>query len=208
MLQKIFGGDSSDEEESRPIRARPRKPRQQQQPTSELTETTPLNKTRKLSRDQEEDDQLITSPASTVPPPLHPAPPEPYLSISKPPLSTHTQPSPPIMLPPPSPERPKKPAFKPRSEEEEEGLAAVLRGEPPDKEDIALLRLALGQMKSEGEEMVGGVSWAYHPHDILSYPCTIAPPPPTLLTHIYSLMLFFLTWPTTPRSPAHQTEAV
>lgn len=79
-------------------------------------------------------------------------------------LSTAVEP------PPPAPVEPvKRPMFKARCLEEEEKLARGLLGDPPDREDIVMLRLALGRMKGEGEELVGGVSWSYHPHDILSF---------------------------------------
>ena len=69
-----------------------------------------------------------------------------------------------IMMPKPAPARPQ---FKKRlvSGDEEILQRVVERG--PDKEDVQMFRLAFGRMKSDRNEMVAEVSWAYYPHNIL-----------------------------------------
>lgn len=166
MLQKIFGGDSDSEEEedNEPIRSRQKRSRQ---PTTSDLQTTPITKARKLSSNQKEEDYL--SPGIDQPPPLTSPSPRSPLSIHpqlSSPMATTTLLSPPSTLPIPEP--PKKPSFKPRSIEDEEHLVRDLKKNAPDKEDIIMLRLALGQLKNKEAELVGGVNWSYHPHDILS----------------------------------------
>lgn len=69
-----------------------------------------------------------------------------------------------IMKPKPTPPRPQ---FKKRLVSGDEEILQRVMERGPDKEDVQMFRLALGRMKSDGDEMVMGVSWAYYPHNIL-----------------------------------------
>ena len=153
MLQKIFG-DTSESEDSEPIRPanRHRKP----------GKTLGSDALTKPARKPPKDDVLAPhhKPGS---PPLSPVG-----DITPLPLQLKVVSTSPVPPPPPV-ESPKRPMFKARSQEDEERLIQALREDAPSKEDIALLRLALGRMKGERAEMVGGVNWAYHPHDILPW---------------------------------------
>ena len=180
LLQKIFGGSESEEEEqeeegdSEPIRSRAKNRRK----FSSDTEPTLSEKSRKPPKDVKaehaegddnaasQDDFRTTSsgPLPLVSPVLLL---QPKITLNKVAVSPHRLPA--AVQPPP----PKKPMFKTRSLEEEEQLVRGLRADPPDREDIALLRLALGRMKEKGEGLVGGVSWTFHPPDILSRVCLV-----------------------------------
>ena len=63
---------------------------------------------------------------------------------------------------------PPKPVGKKRSAREEETLLRSAHEKGWDREDIQMMRLAFSKLKSQGDELVRGVSWAYYPHDILS----------------------------------------
>lgn len=159
MLQKIFG-ESEEEEEEEGAELRPQK--QLLPVTNTTTTTVPPPKTRKpLKRKREEGS--LTPPeiaTTTSPPPTTEA------------LHQVTPPQKPVAPPTPAltkEEEPKRPMFKSRGEEEEEKLVGRMRDELPDKEDVAMFRLALRRLKEEGAELVGGVSWAHYPHDILSF---------------------------------------
>lgn len=79
-----------------------------------------------------------------------------------------------IIKPKPAPPRPQ---FKKRLVSGDEEILRKVMERGPDKEDVQMFRLALGRMKSDGDEMVMGVSWAYYPHNILlceNLPCSQA----------------------------------
>ena len=185
LLQKIFGGSESEEEEEQeeeeeeeegdgePVRSRAKKRRK----FSSDTEPTLSEKSRKPPKDvktepAEGDDNVASQDdfrtTNSGPLPLvSPVLLQPKITLNKVAVSSHRLPA--AVQPPP----PKKPMFKTRSLEEEEQLVCGLRADPPDREDIALLRLALGRMKEKGEGLVGGVSWTFHPPDILSRVCLV-----------------------------------
>ena len=185
MLQRIFGG-SEESEDSEPVRTRP--PKKQRRLSSNEVPTFP-EKTVKSPEDllKEEICQEHRTTASGPDIGIEASLPlEPHISLR----TTVESPSAPVAPV-------KRPMFKARCPEDEEKLACGLLGDPPDREDIVMLRLALGRMKGEGEELVGGVSWAYHPHDILSL----------VIVNVTSCCVCVsLTPPTAPWSPAHQAE--
>ena len=153
LLQKIFGESEDDEEEGAESEMRLQKDR----PVTPTKTRAPG----KRRREEMSPQNITTTTAPPSPPPptddvLHPLtpPPEPL--------------APPTQTPPK--EEPKRPKFKPRGEREDERSVREAREEPLDKEDIAMLRLALGRLREEGAGLVGGVNWAYHPNDILSFP--------------------------------------
>ena len=148
MLQKIFG-ESEDEEEGEESEMRDRP-------------VTPT-KTRAPGKKMREE---MSQPTTTAPP--SPPPTDNVLRQLTPPPEPL---APPTQAPPK--EEPKRPMFKPRGEREEERSVREAREEPMDKEDIAMLRLALGRLREEGAGLVGGVNWAYHPNDILSFPISM-----------------------------------
>ena len=174
MLQKIFG--ESDEEEEEEDRS--------------AMDTAP--KTKKLTKRRREEGSLSPREMTSTPP-LQTLLPRPLSPPMKP---MHV--APPTLTPPK--EEPRKPMFKPRGEGEEERVLSQLTEGALDKEDLAMLRLALGRMGEEGVGLVGGVNWAYHPCDILSI---------SIVSVFFVQILpffFFLTPPTSPRSPAHQAK--
>ena len=176
MLQKIFG-ESEDEEEGEESEMRDRP-------------VTPT-KTRAPGKKMREE---MSQPTTTAPP--SPPPTDDVLR----PLTPPPEPlAPPTQAPPK--EEPKRPMFKPRGEREEERSVREAREEPMDKEDIAMLRLALGRLREEGVGLVGGVNWAYHPNDILSFPISVC----TFMFPSLGLCAF-LTPPTFNWSPAPQAE--
>ena len=114
----------------------------------------------------EDDEPSNTRETVSTPPPSHT-----HTNLPHPPSTSEM--APPTSTPPKSPPRikdqPRKPLFKPRGECEDGSLVRGVWAESPDKEDVVMLRLALGRLIDEGAELVGGVNWAYHPHNILSY---------------------------------------
>ena len=224
MLQKIFG--ESEEEEEEEEEGAELRPQKQLLPLTDTTATIPPPKTRKpLKRKREEGSLTPPEIAATSPPPTTEA------------LCQVTPPQKPVAPPTPTltKEEPKRPMFKSRGEEEEEKLARRMRDELPDKEDVAMFRLALGRLKEEGVELVGGVSWAHYPHDILSFLnfhltivscpgpshlgevnflvtyCHVTTPSlsrtrPKILFCFVPFLCTFLTPPTFAWSPAHQAE--
>ena len=62
---------------------------------------------------------------------------------------------------------PPRPQFKRRLASVEDEILQRITQRGPDKEDVQMFKLAIGKMKDEKNEMAGGVSWAYYPHNIL-----------------------------------------
>jgi histone-lysine N-methyltransferase SETD1 len=156
LLQKIFGESEDDEEEEG---AESEMRLQKDRPV------TPT-KTRAPGKRRREEMSLQNITTTTAPP----SPPPPTDDVLHP-LTPPPEPlAPPTQTPPK--EEPKRPKFKPRGEREDERSVREARVEPLDKEDIAMLRLALGRLREEGAGLVGGVNWAYHPNV-----STGAPPP-------------------------------
>ena len=166
MLQKIFGGSES--EESEPI---PKKQRRLNSDTEAMHVEKPSKPSKELIGELEDrvplDQEDRTVATSPPPADLHVLTTSPMLLQPKIPLNRVVLS--PKHLPPPPAEPVKRPVFKARCLANEEWLARGLRDDPPDREDIVMLRLALGRLRGEGEELVGRVGWAYHPHDIHSY---------------------------------------
>lgn len=178
MLQRIFGDYSvSEGEEGEPVKTAVKKEPKRRRRSSEC-ELVPRKEAKTFTMDakssiiteEEEEDRDSSSQARTLNSPLLPSSIASSMLIASPVLlhpkieidkisqpSLHHSPI----------RSPRKAMFKPRLPGEEEELVDSFHRTPPDKEDLVLLRLALGRLREEGEELVEGVNWAYHPHDIL-----------------------------------------
>ena len=167
MLQKIFG-ESEEEEEEEESEKRPRKDEQVAAGTTAPMASVKTKKPGKRKREDGSPEITSAAPPSSPPPPL--------TAVLRP-LTPPPEPvAPPTLTPPlPTKEEPKRPMFKPRGEGEEERLVReTVKEDSLDKEDIAMLRLALRRLREEGAGLVGGVNWAHHPHDILPFPLPLS----------------------------------
>ena len=62
---------------------------------------------------------------------------------------------------------PRKPKYKKRSLKMEDEILERFIEQGLDKEDVLMFKLAVGRLKELRDELVGHVSWAYYPHNIL-----------------------------------------
>ena len=173
-MAKIF--DSEDDESELPELSQPQREEEREAADREKTPVAEAT----ASETAADEDILKLKTAALPPSPLpqaHTKQPHPLSLEAKPAiLAPRRSPSPPVKEPP------KKVMFKSRGGCDEERLVREVWAEPPDREDIVMLRLALGRLRAEKAELVGGVSWSHHPHDILSFPA--------LLFHILILQYF------------------